>query len=57
MNKKHGETFNKIASLYDTSRPSYPSELVEDVIQLANLTSSSKILEIGLDTGKATIPS
>ena len=55
MNQQRREAFNKVASLYDIARPSYPPALVEDVIKLAGLVNSSKILEIGAGTGKATI--
>ncbi|MGF1568990.1 MAG: class I SAM-dependent methyltransferase [Nodosilinea sp.] len=56
MNKKHGETFDETASLYDVARPSYPSSLVADVVEIAKLSNSSTILEIGTGTGKATVP-
>jgi protein-L-isoaspartate O-methyltransferase len=56
MDKKRSETFNEIAPLYDTARPDYPAGLVEDLIELASLTTSSSILEIGTGTGKATLP-
>ncbi len=56
MDKKRSETFDDIAPLYDAARPDYPAALVEDVIELASLTTSSSILEIGAGTGKATIP-
>ena len=56
MNKKRSETFDKVAQLYDKARPSYPSKLIEDVIELSALEHSAKILEIGTGTGKATIP-
>ena len=40
MNKKRSETFDKIAELYDASRPSYPSALVEDIIKLTELKTA-----------------
>lgn len=56
IDKKRAQTFNQIAQLYDAARPSYPPELVEDVIALAQLSATAQILEIGTGTGKATLP-
>jgi SAM-dependent methyltransferase len=47
--------FGEVAELYDRARPSYPSELVEDVIELAPLDSAARALEVGAGTGKATM--
>lgn len=47
--------FNKIAKLYDEGRPSYPEELIEDVISRTNITPGDNLLEIGAGTGKATL--
>jgi SAM-dependent methyltransferase len=44
--------FGRVAELYDRARPSYPSELVEDVVAL--LPCSQDALEVGAGTGKAT---
>lgn len=45
-------TFGEVADLYDRARPSYPAELVDDVIALAG---AERALEVGAGTGKATI--
>ncbi len=37
-------------------RPGNPTQLIEDVIKLADLAPDSRILEIGCSTGKATLP-
>lgn len=50
------QTFNQVAQLYDAARPNYPDELVKDVVELAQLSATAKILEIGTGTGKATLP-
>jgi len=47
--------FNDVADFYDDYRPDYPREAVETIIAKANLTSGSKILEIGAGSGKATV--
>jgi protein-L-isoaspartate O-methyltransferase len=56
MSKNRSETFNEVAELYDASRPVYPSALIDDIVNLAELSESAKILEIGTGTGKATMP-
>lgn len=56
MNRKRSESFNEVAEIYDAARPSYPSQLIEDVIEMANLPDSASILDIGTGTGKGTVP-
>jgi 16S rRNA A1518/A1519 N6-dimethyltransferase RsmA/KsgA/DIM1 with predicted DNA glycosylase/AP lyase activity len=43
------------SELYDRTRPSYPSALVADVISIADLGASERLLEVGAGTGKATL--
>ncbi len=52
--KKESELFNKVADFYDKFRPSYPKEIIEFFINKANLSTGSKLLEIGAGSGKAT---
>jgi SAM-dependent methyltransferase len=48
-------TFGDVAELYEEVRPSYPPELVEEVLAYASPKTSAKpILEVGAGTGKAT---
>jgi SAM-dependent methyltransferase len=49
-------TFESAAELYDAARPSYPDELFDDLVELANLEPGARLLEIGCATGKATRP-
>ena len=49
-------TFNTTPTLYEDVRPRYPTELLQDVIDLSGLKNHSRILEIGCGTGKATRP-
>ena len=49
-------TFNEAAELYDRSRPHYPQQLFEDLIQMAELEPGTSLLEIGCGTGRATVP-
>lgn len=53
--KADSRSFDGVAELYDAHRPSYPGELIEDIIQLTGLQPESRILEIGSGTGKATV--
>jgi SAM-dependent methyltransferase len=45
--------FGEVADLYDRARPSYPAELVANVLEEAP-SDAPEILEIGTGTGKAT---
>ncbi|MHC1695769.1 MAG: class I SAM-dependent methyltransferase [Eubacteriales bacterium] len=47
--------FNKMSDYYDKYRPDYPIELIKAIVEKANLNNSSKLLEIGSGSGKATI--
>src|SRR3954468_18791917 len=49
------ETFNEVPELYDRARPSYPDELFDDLVALAELRPGASILELGPGTGQATI--
>jgi SAM-dependent methyltransferase len=50
-------TFDQIAELYDRARPYYREEMFDDLFQLAGLEpASTRILEIGCGTGRATEP-
>lgn len=48
-------TFDEVAELYDSVRPHYPDELFDDLVRTTNLSSHSKLLEIGPGTGQATL--
>ena len=53
--KVESQRFDSVADLYDTYRPSYPAELIEDIILLSGIQPEGRILEIGSGTGKATL--
>ena len=53
--KVESQRFDGVAHLYDRYRPSYPAELIEDIIQISRLEPDGRILEIGSGTGKATL--
>jgi SAM-dependent methyltransferase len=50
------ETFESAADGYDAARPSYPKQLFDDLVELAELRPRAQLLEIGCATGKATRP-
>ncbi len=49
-------TFDRDAELYDRARPSYPEQVFDDLIDLADLQPESFLLEVGCGTGRATLP-
>ncbi len=49
-------SFNSKAGQYDAARPTYPVALIRYIINRAQLTEESRLLEIGSGTGKATLP-
>lgn len=50
------KTFDNTALTYDKSRPMYPTELYQDIFQYKQINAQSHVLEIGMGTGKATLP-
>jgi SAM-dependent methyltransferase len=56
MSTEKQRTFNEVAELYDRMRPSYPAQLIEDLVELARLPASGRILEVGAGTGISTLP-
>ncbi len=51
---KRGLLFETAAEKYERFRPTYPSIVVDQIVQIAQLSQESKLLEIGCGTGKAT---
>jgi SAM-dependent methyltransferase len=47
--------FEEVAELYDEVRPSYPEELVEDVLAFSEIPAGARLLEIGCGPGNATV--
>jgi SAM-dependent methyltransferase len=46
--------FGEVAELYDSERADYPDELVDDVVEYADLGPGDRVLEVGGGTGIAT---
>ncbi len=57
MDERRRLSFGGVAELYDQARPSYPSALVDDVVQYAGAAGAmaDRVLEVGAGTGKATV--
>jgi SAM-dependent methyltransferase len=48
-------TFNEAANIYGV-RPSYPEQMIEEIISLSGISEQSRILEVGVGTGQITLP-
>src|SRR5215472_11464120 len=48
--------FDRAAEDYQRTRPVCPSQLFDDLIQLAGLNVGDRVVEIGCGTGQATVP-
>ncbi|WP_293150546.1 MULTISPECIES: class I SAM-dependent methyltransferase [unclassified Microcoleus] len=48
--------YSEIAGFYNKTRPRYPQQLINRVVELAELPSNANILEIGCGPGIATVP-
>ena len=49
-------SFDGVPDLYDTHRPGYPEEMIQDVLRFSGIPKNGSILEIGCGTGQATKP-
>ncbi len=49
-------SFERIARTYDEARPGYPEELYDCIVSFGSLTLADRVLEVGVGTGKATVP-
>jgi protein-L-isoaspartate O-methyltransferase len=47
--------YSPVVEAYDRGRPHYPQELIARSVEVARLTSDSKILEVGCGSGIATV--
>lgn len=49
-------TFDEAASIYGDVRPSYPEQIIEDIISLSGILEKGRILEVGVGIGQITLP-
>lgn len=49
-------TFNTEAQKYEKMRPGYVSELYEDIFSYISIDKTSKVVEVGIGGGQATLP-
>lgn len=49
------DPYKGLAQIYEEIRPSYPSELIRDVVEKTGIGKDARLLEIGAGTGKATV--
>lgn len=47
--------YSPAAEAYNKARPRYPKDLIEQVVEVAQLSTDSKILEVGCGPGTATV--
>ena len=47
--------FDEVAELYARARPTYPLELIEDIVREAGLPPGARILELGSGPGNASV--
>lgn len=48
--------FNEVTAEYDKWRPTYVPELYADIMAYSGIDQASRVLEIGIGTGQATLP-
>lgn len=53
---KFEDSFDKSVNDYEESRPLYVKELYDDIFKYKEINADSDVLEIGIGTGKATLP-
>ena len=49
-------SFDSVVELYDRTRPTYPEQLFDDLVQLSDVPPGGRVLEVGPGTGQATLP-
>ncbi len=52
--RRYGKVFDEIADEYDSRRPTYPDELVDQACQVAVIGSGDHVLEVGCGSGQLT---
>lgn len=52
---RRSESFDEVADLYAAARPTYPQDVVTDLIDFTELRKAHRVLEIGAGTGQLTM--
>ncbi|MGG6268817.1 class I SAM-dependent methyltransferase [Leptolyngbya sp. AN03gr2] len=47
--------YSPVVEMYDRARPRYPKQIIQRVVEVAQLAPQSKILEVGCGSGVATV--
>jgi SAM-dependent methyltransferase len=47
-------SFEQVPELYDRARPTYPPEVIDDLLELGRVPGGGRLVEIGPGTGQAT---
>jgi len=55
INQEEGRIFGRISSLYDRARISYPTKLIDDIVNYSGIGQEGTILDVGCGTGQATL--
>ena len=56
MEPRQNQTFDRVDVLYDRFRPRYCAALYEAIEDYCLIEKSSKLIEVGIGTGQATVP-
>jgi len=48
--------FDRASDLYQRARPEYPEALLDHLVEVTQVKSDARLLEVGCATGKATLP-
>jgi SAM-dependent methyltransferase len=49
-------TFEQVPELYERARPAHPPQVFDDLVALARLPRTARLVEVGCGTGQATLP-
>ena len=56
MPKAYGEMFDRAAQTYEAMRPGYPAAVYNDIFRYRPIDGTSRVVEVGIGTGQATLP-
>ena len=56
MPKAYGEMFDRALLTYEAMRPGYPAAVYNDIFRYRPIDGTSRVVEVGIGTGQATLP-